>query len=334
MEYTMTSSFIRNQAFESRKLRHIDDFVTSLQLPRNCNSLCLLVVADIDLPSASALAEDALCHLPDGGTLIDCICACGPFVDPRTDLQPYMSSPSETVQSSPELTHALEGLVTGCLSQLENIVCRVVWVPSTAQDPTSLFSRESKKSYEPSQQRLTPNSRNVNRQHLPLAPGLACYGLSASSAKGGGSSLGETDDGKEEAMKSCSFDEETDECISSLFSKLSSQEAPSPIKTEPDDTSHPPWEAFSATATIVLTTGVSSTTLIESERKNAGLLLHICASTSSKTKPSYSNNVLIPGSLKERGEYCLVHLHVDPSSSSSYAWQVEKVDFMRLTDPL
>jgi len=330
----MASSFIRNRKYESQKSRHIDDFVTSLQLPRNCNGLCLLVVSDMDLPSASALAEDALCHLPDGGTLIDCICACGPFVDPSTDLQPYMSSPSQPVLASPEVTHALEGLVTGCLSQLENIVCRVVWVPSSAQDPSSLFSGQNKKSCEPSQQRLTPNSRNVHRQHLPLAPGLACYGLSVSSTKGGGSSSGESNDGTQENLKSCSFDEHTDEGISSLFSKLSSQEAPSSIRNEQCDKNHPPWEYFSSTATIVLTTGVSSTTLIESEREHDGLLLHICASTSSKTKPSYSNHVLIPGSLKERGEYCLVHLHVDPTLSSSYAWQVEKVDFMRLTDPL
>lgn len=196
----MASSFIRNKNYDRKKLRHMDNFVTSLQLPRNCNGLCLLVVSDMDLPSASALAEDALCHLPDGGTLIDCICACGPFVDPRTDLQPYMSSPLETVQSSPEITHALEGLVTGCLSQLENIVCRVVWVPSTAQDPTSLFSSQTKISCEPSQQRLTPNSRNVHREHLPLAPGLSCYGLSGSLIKGGATSSGKANDEEEDTM--------------------------------------------------------------------------------------------------------------------------------------
>eukprot|EP00548_Thalassiothrix_antarctica_P014950 CAMPEP_0194173076 /NCGR_PEP_ID=MMETSP0154-20130528/7458_1 /TAXON_ID=1049557 /ORGANISM="Thalassiothrix antarctica, Strain L6-D1" /LENGTH=303 /DNA_ID=CAMNT_0038885995 /DNA_START=55 /DNA_END=963 /DNA_ORIENTATION=+ len=295
---------------------NLDHFASLLQLPRNCNNLCLLVVADLDLPSASALAEDALCHLPDGGTLIDCVCACGPFVDQFTDLQPYMTSPSKIVQPSPELTHALEGLVTGCLSQLENIVCRVVWVPSVKQDPTSLFLRQSSKiSRQTTQQRLTPNSRNVHQECLPLAPGLSCYGLSGSSSigfngRGRKKKGGEKDYLEKKSDHDCDSD---DEDIAMLLSKLLALET---VPVEKDATEHSPWEKFSMTSAIVLTTGISSATLVKQEMDN--LLLHICASP--LTEPSYSNGVLIPGSLKNRGEYCLVHLQIMSTSPSSYAW--------------
>lgn len=176
----------------------------SLRLPRQGRSLCLLVVADMDLPSASLLAEAALRELPKGGTLVDGILACGPFVTPQS-LEPYL--PNQQIPSSLtwlssrshlknehqqpqqnhhhhhhhhlslELTHALEGLVTGCLSQLESIACRVAWIPSTLHDPRTLFVLDRSRSSNWEEKRLTPNARNIHRQTLPLAPGLSCCGL-------------------------------------------------------------------------------------------------------------------------------------------------------------
>ena len=171
----------------------------SLRLPRQGRSLCLLVVADMDLPSASLLAEAALRELPMGGTLVDGILACGPFVTSQS-LEPYLPKqqiPSSSTGSarshwrqqhqeqqqhhqqplSLELTHALEGLVTGCLSQLESIVCRVAWIPSTRHDPSTLLVLDRSRSTKWEEKRLTPNARNIHRQTLPLAPGLACCGL-------------------------------------------------------------------------------------------------------------------------------------------------------------
>ena len=195
--------------------RLVNELESDLNLPRKGRSLCLLVVADMDLPSASMLAEAALLELPKGGTLVDGILACGPFVTPES-LSPYLQqqqqqhhdddgddeSPTGT-NLSPELTFALEGLVTGCLSQLESISCRVAWVPSIDRDPSSLWSHQQQHYHhkkdnntvfanghsslrrslnEPfddhkGEKRLTPNSRNIDRQSLPLAPGLSCCGL-------------------------------------------------------------------------------------------------------------------------------------------------------------
>mmetsp|Transcript_15034 Transcript_15034/g.24893 ORF Transcript_15034/g.24893 Transcript_15034/m.24893 type:complete len:252 (-) Transcript_15034:1117-1872(-) len=167
----------------------------------------------MDLPSASALAEAALSTTEQllgssdstGGssTGIDGILACGPFVSHAT-LQPYLTttaSSSTNSRTNPVLMHAKEGLVTGCLSQLESIVCRVVWLPcgttnndgttnnnnnttsnnnTIGEDPMTLLQLElssSSSSQDDEERRLTPNSRNIHKRHLPLAPGLACCGL-------------------------------------------------------------------------------------------------------------------------------------------------------------
>jgi hypothetical protein len=110
-----------------------------------------------------------------------------------------------------EETAALEGLVTAAISQLESIVCRVVFVPSKTDPVTTLLlssSMDDKKQDDgnvvqqqqqqqqqnaneatttatpssfptttPTPRRLTPNSRNVHQQWIPLAPGLGVAGL-------------------------------------------------------------------------------------------------------------------------------------------------------------
>jgi len=84
----------------------------------------------------------------------------------------YQSSGCNSMVVTPfyrshEESAALEGLMTAALSQLESIVCRVVYCPGLS-DPLSVVL-DSK--------RLTPNSRNLNRQWLPMVPGLGCAGL-------------------------------------------------------------------------------------------------------------------------------------------------------------
>jgi hypothetical protein len=68
----------------------------------------------------------------------------------------------------PEESFALEGLVTSALAQLENIVCRVIYIPGII-DPLTMVQDPTK--------RLTSNSRNVHRQSLPVVPGLSVAGL-------------------------------------------------------------------------------------------------------------------------------------------------------------
>ncbi|KAI2508368.1 hypothetical protein MHU86_6042 [Fragilaria crotonensis] len=160
----------------------------------------------MDLPSASMLAEAASVNSRKVA-LVDGILACGPFVTPDS-LRPYLQqqhddelSPTSRMMS-PELTCALEGLVTGCLSQLESIACRVMWIPSTDRDPSTLWSHngnsnpflgnahsshrrglDERLGLDDGEKRLTPNSRNIHRQSLPLAPGLSCCGLAIGSAE-------------------------------------------------------------------------------------------------------------------------------------------------------
>ena len=74
------------------------------------------------------------------------------------------------------------------------------------------------------------------------------------------------------------------------------------------------------------------------------ILLHVCALWRGKMEePRWDDKkTLYPGSLRERGEYCLVHLEVVPedsnsiegksSTSSLFRWQVSSVDFRRVGD--
>ena len=162
----------------------------------------ILLVSDIDLPSASALAEYTLLqnNRVFDASRIDLCIACGPFCRDE-DLLPYLrgkqrkrlqdlleeerkhsgdntqrnngesraSSWSSVFFRSREETAALEGLVTAAISQLESIVCRVVFCPGNTDPLTSTSSSEDL--------RFTPNSRNIHRQWLPLVPGLGIAGL-------------------------------------------------------------------------------------------------------------------------------------------------------------
>jgi hypothetical protein len=147
----------------------------------------ILVVADVDLKSASALAEYTLKQKNQvfDASRIDLCIACGPFCRDQ-DLLPYLKGKQKTARQnrhqsqlkspetantpffrSKEETVALEGLMTAALSQLESIVCRVVYCPGSSDPLTTLLSAK----------RLTPNSRNVHRQWLPMVPGLGCAAL-------------------------------------------------------------------------------------------------------------------------------------------------------------
>lgn len=191
---------------KDKKQHRILKLMTSLQLPqlrhREIPTLRILVVADIDLECASALAEAALVPDPDNPLQqVDLCIACGPFCRPDElntyyqgrQLQlrsrhgpthpgqqphpfshpPLITSPYKHQQfpikppkRSREETAALEGLMTAAISQLESIVCRVLYIPGET-DP---ICKRNKR-------RLTPNSRNLHQHWMPLSPGLGCAGL-------------------------------------------------------------------------------------------------------------------------------------------------------------
>ena len=238
----------------------------------NPPTIRILVVSDIDLVSASALAESALTN--EELQYVDLCIAIGPFCS-EEDLKPYLkgrqrrrhmaryhghhhhhhtstntnsssvsspysrmtmippmpqhncydtrAAPGPSPSSSPytastasnsysknnnilspfqrtkEETAALEGLMTAALSQLESIVCRVIFVPGKTDPMTTICSASNSPSTSPDknssstnnndedqyntkisytkERRLTPNSRNIHQHWMPLCPGLGCAGL-------------------------------------------------------------------------------------------------------------------------------------------------------------
>lgn len=240
---------------KDKKQKRMQKALTSLQLPhlyyKDVPTIRILVVADLDLQCASALAEAALLS-SDSDTednplrKVDLCIACGPFCRPdelnsyyqgrqrrlrsrpgpsypethwRHEQRPYHPSasshqpplitspykqqqfPSKPIKRSLEENSALEGLMTAALSQLESIVCRVLYIPGET-DP---IFRKMKR-------RLTPNSRNLHQQWMPICPGLGCAGLlhldwRKFEAMYGGDGVGDDDEGDDD------LDEDEDDNI-------------------------------------------------------------------------------------------------------------------------
>ena len=207
------------EALASLQLPQMPDADEDELADRVVPSVTILVCADIDLASTSALAEYLLMDHPHSSN-VDLIIAAGPCTrdedlssycqgsaqrskykrrrqqlpaatntfshhpaaattaqqnshhdysaeqhtrggDLRTDLSPFYRSCEESA--------AMEGLLTSALSQLESIVCRVLYCPGFS-DPFSVIMNADSK-------RLTPNSRILHRQWLPLVSGLGCAGV-------------------------------------------------------------------------------------------------------------------------------------------------------------
>lgn len=119
----------------------------------NSNKLKILLISDIDIISASLLAEKYIPNLPE----FDLVVACGPFTHGN-------------LNSSEEIAIA-EGDMASTISQLENIVCRVVYLP-TEDDPPSSLSK---------QLHLTPNSVNIHARYMSLKENLFVKGFTEKS---------------------------------------------------------------------------------------------------------------------------------------------------------
>lgn len=166
---------------------------SQLHLPRmNPNeppTLRILAVADIDLQSAAALAEFALREPDLAGGRVDLCIACGPFVRNDDVRKQYLQGRnrrrrSEAHSRTREETAALEGLMSGTLSQLESIVCRVVYCPHPSDPSTTLYRNDQ-------HLRLTTNSFNLHHRWLQLAPGIGCCAYSGISDGQGLSNRGQ-----------------------------------------------------------------------------------------------------------------------------------------------
>jgi hypothetical protein len=140
-------------------------------------SLRILAVSDVDFQSTHSLAEKFVPHMPE----LDCILCMGPFE--VSVKQPVMNVSTAAGASSSSSTagNGAKNVSTGValseistvLAFLENIVCRVVYLPSEDDPPSALME----------QLHLTPNSVNIYARRLSLIQGLFLTGYTEVSDK-------------------------------------------------------------------------------------------------------------------------------------------------------
>ena len=113
--------------------------------------LTALVIYEPDIHSTMVLAEKFVPNDP----FFDVCIACGSFTGENVD-----------VSSSHEAAACALGDISSAIAQLENIVCRVLYLPGPL-DPPELMRRQCS---------LTPNSVQVHGRTAQLAPGLHVAG--------------------------------------------------------------------------------------------------------------------------------------------------------------
>jgi hypothetical protein len=122
------------------------------------DTIRVLVAYDLDLPSSARLVESCI----TGTDSWDLCCALGPFTRQQEGRPP----------PAPE---ARVGEMTAILAQLENIVCRLIYVPAWG-DPImrACAAAWREKIQAP---RLTTSSKCLHGQRIGLLPGLAAAGF-------------------------------------------------------------------------------------------------------------------------------------------------------------
>lgn len=113
-------------------------------------NLNLLILSDVDADSAISLAEH---FVPQSPPPFDAIVLCGPL--------------SHMHISSAEEEAVATGDMSSVIAHLENIVCRVLYVPAD-QDPVKSATQQLS---------LTPNSVNLHARSLPLSSSLCISGF-------------------------------------------------------------------------------------------------------------------------------------------------------------
>ena len=184
----------KDASLSSLYLPHMPPIVSASSPP----AIRLLVCSDVDLQSSSALCEFLLEQRNElfDPTTIDMVLVSGPLTSEsvfgsfgsqyrsrnRFSRDSVSTALAQPFMESPESAAARLGMITACLSQLENVVCRVLYlmgatdpllVPPTSGAAVAEDSAE-RQQHRP---RLTPNSRDLNHQWLGIAPGLGCAGL-------------------------------------------------------------------------------------------------------------------------------------------------------------
>ena len=121
--------------------------------PADLAELRLLVCHDLDLRCAVHLSD----QLIQRSRRFDLVLLCGPFTSALNRIP--ISAEEEAIRIAD---------ISSIIAQFENVVCRVVFLPSD-YDPSKLRSDR--------QLFLTPNSMGINQSMLPLTPSLGIIGF-------------------------------------------------------------------------------------------------------------------------------------------------------------
>jgi hypothetical protein len=120
----------------------------------------MLIVADADIASATALAEHFVPQTP----VFDAVLVCGPFCQGLvTKEQDEMTLQERAV---------LMGEIGSTLAQFENIVCRVIYLGASSDLHLNMPGKEAEE-----ERHLTPNSVSIHARSLPLTDDLYIAGF-------------------------------------------------------------------------------------------------------------------------------------------------------------
>jgi Icc-related predicted phosphoesterase len=115
----------------------------------------VLITSDVDGDSANYLAE----RFVSNSIFVDAIVACGPFVGVSHDWS-----------NTPENQAIAQADIASVIATLEQIQCRVIYLPTSLDPPLSFVS----------QLHLTPNSINIHARKLNLKDHLFIAGFTES----------------------------------------------------------------------------------------------------------------------------------------------------------
>ena len=299
-------------------------------------SLRVLVISDVDIKSAAQLADFSVHDADFNNSLnagiknglqpayndgIELCMACGPFVHDhiRSNERDEGGDSSKTVkQMNQTLEQDIgnEGFMTCVLSQLENIVCRLVYVPCKTCDPR----RTTEDGLNGDHLRLTPNSRNVYNRILPMLYGLGVAGLSGRQEN--------DNSGKSNEKRKRQY-----EMLEGIIGNASCHDG-RPRQAIVIST-HPNGYDGEVSALS------SFDNLLGTSFFQNNVILYVCSAKSEDCKQfSYNNGnviVLNPGSLRLRGEFAIVDVRFDRQQTSCSAnmqeqlWKIDKVQLRSLS---
>lgn len=281
-------------------------------------SMKILIVADVDIASASILSERFVPHDP----IFDFILACGPFHSSASPSAAVATAAATTATNSTEQNAVIEGDIATAIAHLENMVCRVIYLPAESDPPATLHS----------QLHLTPNSVNIYARQMLLRDNLYVSGFTEKSDDLVTAGLPHDDD------RSPDSDDELEGVeIKSSTSSISiiNEIITNTLKENGDESSSSTDSSTGSSASdgIFILNYKYTHTLshflfhMPELLQRAGLMLCIVPTLSEESQrlpASFgSMTIVVPKSLRYGGHYCIVNLQLQDDSNR---WMVDSVE--------